>query len=178
MLWPAAVCSYVIMFAAILPAAAPLTLLYTLAKIKQVCCRYDWCVHSRVAWAAKESPLSWTFSSFSATKGGGVTEHCLVNLASSPSAATAAVSPIVAVAAAMSLQDCMSLLLVYRRPMPRQMRELGSWNTVLQVQVCAVVVKLAVNLAVTWRSSQWLVLFMQLQQHTGFCPQTVCMCIT
>lgn len=36
MLCRAAVCSYVIMFAAILPAAAPLTLLYTLAKIKQV----------------------------------------------------------------------------------------------------------------------------------------------
>lgn len=37
MLCRAAVCRYVIMFAAILPAAAPLTLLYTLTKIKQVC---------------------------------------------------------------------------------------------------------------------------------------------
>jgi hypothetical protein len=34
-----------------------------------------------------------------------------------------------------NLQDCMSLLLVYQRPMPRQMRNLGSWNTVLLVQV-------------------------------------------
>jgi hypothetical protein len=33
------------------------------------------------------------------------------------------------------LQDCLSLLLVYQRPMPRTMRNLGSWNTVLLVQV-------------------------------------------
>lgn len=34
-----------------------------------------------------------------------------------------------------NVQDCMSLLLVHQRPMPRQMRNLGSWNTVLLVQV-------------------------------------------
>lgn len=64
------------------------------------------------------------------------------------------------------LQDCMSLLLVYRRPMPRNMQDLGSWNTVLQIQVCG---GHAGSPLGTWGSRQRLLLFVLLQQHTCFC---------
>lgn len=132
------------LFAAILPWAAPLTLLYTLVKIKQVghlghnCClarceQHLWQCRAGVGRADSKKcappgaiPLRASVGNF----------RCIMHSVQfgklEPSEKS---SYLEAWCCSCCLQDCASLLLVYRRPMPRHVSNLGSLNTVLLVQV-------------------------------------------
>lgn len=133
-------CRYVMLFASILPWAAPLTLIYTLAKIKQV--------------STACSPTRRVRHDFDLLALGLKCCYAISSACYAVPLGKRRVAPCVYKPAqhhlysflnwhlnlccrcgCCNLQDCMSLLLVYQRPMPRQMRNLGSWNTVLLVQV-------------------------------------------